>query len=78
MKLRIGDYEVDIKARNIRYEEETNDLDTVDFLYYLSCFCNEAHGFYETHEMNRASNEAKKYAENIRNFLKKHKFLQDC
>ena len=69
MKIKIGEYEVNISAKNV-YSERANKKDTMALLNFLSICCSEAADHYlETgcHGLSRSANE---YGDDIFEALK--------
>ena len=75
MKLRIENYEIEIKARDIRDKERMNKEDTGLFLSIISRICYKAEYAYKENNLNGLAKQASKIAEDIFDALNKEGYF---
>lgn len=70
MKLRIGEYEVDIKVKHSKCGGKANKADTMYFLNDLVCICADSARLNRMLGTHSIADESEKYHDDIYNYLK--------
>lgn len=77
MKLIIGEYEVEIKAKDTRFKSRFNLDDTMSLLNMLSIYASEARDHYNMNGYDGLANTANKYGRDIYTALKEKGAYKD-
>lgn len=78
MKLMIGEYEVDIKVKDARFNERNNIVDTISFLNEMSLAFYKASEMYKRDTCEALAACANKKSDDIYKTLKKMGAYKDC